>query len=223
MKPLKSFIVRRIKMKRLAFALILASLSGLLWSTLAQTSQAALTRQLSFGQLPFLTGLVRTAPIQTSATAATHHITLRNAQVSQEPPNRIVLNTRAGGDLPGALTLVIDRNSADNSITGGEWALVVSYIEDVPGGAHSNSSGHSDHAEEADGELLIQKGTLKGSITGGAVTLNADGMVTSVNSVQLNVESGTLTFNNVSGGTGMAHETNLQDFSTSSGTLSLKF
>jgi len=215
-------------MKRLAFALILASLSGLLWSTLAQTSQAALTRQLSFGQLPFLTGLVRTEPIQTSSTAVAHtavahNVTLSQAQVWQEAPNRIVLNTRAHGDLPGALTLVIDRNRADNSITGGEWALVVSYIEDVPGGAHSNSSGHSDHAEEADGELLIQKGTLKGSITGGAVTLSADGTVTSVNSVQLNVESGTLTFNNVSGGTGMAHETNLQDFSTSSGTLSLKF
>jgi len=210
-------------MKRLAFALILASLSGLLWSALAQTSQAALTRQLSFGQLPFLTSLLRTAPIQTGATAVARHVTLSQAQVWQEAPNRIVLNTRADGDLPGALTLVIDRNSADNSITGGEWALAVSYIEDVPATAHSKSSGHADHIKEPDGELLIQKGTLKGSITGGAVTLNADGTVAAVNAVQLNVESGTLTFNNVSGGTGMAHETNLQDFSTSSGTLSLKF
>ena len=210
-------------MKRLAFALILASLSGLLWSTLAQTSQAALTRQLSFGQLPFLTGLVRTAPIQTSATAATHHITLRNAQVSQEPPNRIVLNTRAGGDLPGALTLVIDRNRADNRIAGGEWALVVSYIEDVPATAHSKSSGHADHTREPDGELLIQKGTLKGSITGGTVTFHADGTVASINALQLNIEGGTLTFNDVRGGTGTVDGKNLQDFSTSSGSLSLNF
>jgi hypothetical protein len=124
---------------------------------------------------------------------------------------------RASGDLPGSLTLTIDRDGRDNTIVGGNWALVVSYIEDVAATAPQHAD--DDHG----GELLIQKGVLKGTISGGTLTLNADGTVAAVNSVQVNINSGSLNYEAVTSGGGTVDETDLQDFAGSRGGLNLSF
>lgn len=175
-------------MKHLTFALAVISLVGLLGSALARTSQ----------------------------TSQSHNISLSDAQVSQVTNKRIIVTMRADGDLPGALTLALDLDGGDNRIVGGEWALVVSYIQDVNNGQTSRDG-------DSGGEILIQKGTLKGTISGGTVTLNADGKAVAVNSVQLNVNSGSLAFSDINNGNGFVYGSGLQDFSTSRGTLNLNF
>lgn len=221
-------------MKRLAFALVLASLTGLLWSALAQTNQTALIHYNSLSKAHLLTRFLwsspahangGSSPAQINQPAVTHHVSLSKAQVSQVENNRIIVTMRAEGDLPGALTLVIDQNDTDHTIVGGDWALVIPGGQDVNAGqAHEDSEddAHSKHAEHS-GERLDRSGVLKGTISGGTVTLNADGTVASVDSVQLNIDGGTLAYDNVTNGNGIAHGTSLQDFSTSSGTLSLNF
>ena len=176
--------------------------------------------------IPSLVGLAWSAPARTSLPALTHdHITLSEAEVSQVAGDRAIITMRAVGALPGALTLMIDRNAADNTIVGGEWALVISYIRDT-GVPHTDDGDHHPAGEEGvlqSSEELVREGTLKGTIIGGSVTLDSNGAVSSFSSVQLSVNSGTLKFADISSGTGLVHGIDLQSHGTSSGTLALNF
>jgi hypothetical protein len=132
----------------------------------------------------------------------------------------------ASGDLRGMVTLMLKRDAANNTVTG-EWAFVNSYVQDL-GEGHSHQDGHN-HLTESNsetgehGERLIDKGTIRGKVTGGGVTLNNDGTLSSLNSIQLNIISGSLTYTNVKQGNGAVNGLNLSNLRASTGTMTLTF
>jgi hypothetical protein len=144
-----------------------------------------------------------------------YNVSLSGATVSADELDRLIVVMDAKGDLPGALTLRLERDASGSTVTGGEWALVVAYTEEI-----QLSPGEGDGDA---GESLVQKGTLKGTISGGLLTLNADGSLASVNSLQLTVSGGSMSYDAVADGSGSAHEENLQDAPASSGSLALSF
>src|SRR5437879_2102847 len=60
--------------------------------------------------------------------ATTYNMQLSLAEQSQDDQGRTLLTMMSAGDLQGVLTLAVT-TAADGSITGGEWALTVSYTE----------------------------------------------------------------------------------------------
>jgi hypothetical protein len=199
-------------LRSLLLALILIAIAGLLFSALARADQTTSSRAFTLNKAA---NLVRSVFGPTSPTPLMHNLTLSKARISEPVNNRTVIVMETEGDERGALTLALDVNP-DGSISGGEWAFVATYVENIPGDPPTGD-------EDAGGELLIQKGTLSGAISAGNVTLNADQTIASVDSIQLSVEKGTLTFNEISSGNGNGQIINLQEPNTSSGTLSLYF
>jgi hypothetical protein len=127
-------------------------------------------------------------------------------------------NKHSGGthNLPGTLTLKLTRDASGVNIIGGEWAYNVSYTEVRH--IENPEPGGEDHAE-----FLVQRGTLKGTISGGQVSLDGNGSVSAINSVQLAVNGGSLTFHATKSGSGSGQMSNLLDADTATGTLTLSF
>jgi len=191
---------------------------AMLGSALAQPINSPVVSKVSRGMSSALSAVARTA--LTAQAIQTYNSSLSHAQVTQAANNRIILTKDVKGALPGSITMQIDADPSNGAIVGGSWALVVSFIQDI-------DSHGEEHGEEADGahggEQLIEKGTLKGTITGGTVTKDANGAVVSVNSMQLNIDGGSLTFSGVASGNGIASATDLNDVSASGGSLTLTF
>lgn len=153
-----------------------------------------------------------------------HSVTLKADQISRGVDGRLVVTASATGDLRGALTLTITGTSSNGAVTSGEWVLVNTYIEDLFGEGHSENDGHDEefpghHA----GEHLVQLGSLSGQITGGTLTLDADGRVSSLTYLQLAVSLGSLTFDGVRDGSGTLALSGLQDVAASSGSAAITF
>jgi hypothetical protein len=144
-------------------------------------------------------------------TSGTFNNILSNAVVSKHQDGDMVVVMTAKGELPGTLTLKLQRDAAGTNVTGGEWAFLVSYTKEV----HNEDGTH--------GESLVQRGTVKGTISGGQVTLDGNESISSVNSVQLVLNGGTLTFHKTTTGNGTGQATNILDNATSTGTLNLTF
>jgi hypothetical protein len=166
-----------------------------------------------------------------AAEPTTRNISLKADQVSRGDDGRIVVTATATGDLRGALTLTITGTGPNGTITTGEWVLVNTYIEDLYGPGHSASDGHEHHdgtgedhevAGHAAGERLVLNGTLSGPLTGGTLTFDADGRLSSLSFVQLSISLGSLTFQGVSG-SGTLALAGLQDGATSSGSAAISF
>lgn len=203
-------------MKRYLMAFALLVVSGVLLSSIARPHRAAAD---AHGLLANVSAVVRSlapAAYDPSTPPGTYNVTLSRAQVSPTDNHRIIVVMDAAGDLRGALTLGLDRNGEDGAVTGGEWALVVAYTEETQ--HEPEGDGGEDHSE-----TLVQKGTLKGSIAGGQITLNPDGTIASVDSLQLVLDGGSLTYQGVTHGSGSALGANLHDPSASSGSLNLNF
>jgi hypothetical protein len=139
-----------------------------------------------------------------------HDVVLTAARVSTVDAGRLVITMDASGDLRGLVTLKLDVD-AQGSITGGDWALVSSYVEDLnPDGTVATPE---EHPEEHPGEpedpnapheehiRLVDNGTLGGSILGGSLSIGPDGSP-NLSDVQLALTSGTLTFAAVTTGAG---------------------
>ncbi len=137
-----------------------------------------------------------------SAAPVRREVILSISRVSLDGNGRLVVSMDAAGDLPGAMTFIIDRN-ANNTIRGGQWALVV---------AHAEYSGELEEDGDAPNMTLVNQGTLWGSIIGGVVLVDAGGDVVGLDGVQLNLESGSLEFGGVTG-SGAAQATDLQSHS----------
>ena len=69
----------------------------------------------------------------------------------------------------------------------------------------------------------MQLGTLSGPITGGTLTLNADGRVSSLTFLQLGVSLGSLTFDGVRDGSGTLALSGLEDAAASTGSAAFTF
>ena len=113
-------------------------------------------------------------------TTANYSNTVNGSQTASAESGSVALNLNATGDLPGPLSVTL-RHEGGN-LSGGTWKLTV-----LPQNADATST---------------ESGTLTGSFTGGAMTLDANGIVTAASSVQLTVQSGTGQFEAVTSGSG---------------------
>jgi len=175
--------------------------------------------------IPLLAGSIAIA--QTPSTAQSHIYTgpLSRARVSNVSPARVVVSADSIGDLPGLLTLTLDV-APDGQVTGGEWALVVTYVEDLDARGPQEEPAHDHGAEDKPHHeyvRLVEKGTIGGSIAGGVIARAGDGAVTGVNGARLTFESGSLTFDSVRTGGGSASLADLSSVGTSRGRLTLTF
>jgi hypothetical protein len=117
----------------------------------------------------FTTSLAMLVSVALVHAAATYNNTVTGSQTASAESGGIALNLYASGDLPGMLKLTITHEGGN--ISGGTWTLTV-----LPPNADATSS---------------ESGQLTGKLTGGALTLDANGIASAANSVQLTIESGT--------------------------------
>ena len=134
--------------------------------------------------------------------AATYNNTVNGSQTAAAESGSIALNLNATGDLPGMLSLTLKHESGN--VNGGTWTLTV-----LPPNADASSS---------------ETGTLTGTFTSGAITLDANGIATAVNSVQLAVQSGTGQFAAITAGGGtLGLSADPENSTKLSGPLALNF
>jgi len=92
----------------------------------------------------------------------------------------VSLNLNTAGDLPGMLTLSLKHEGG--RVTGGSWSLTV-----LPPDADATSA---------------ERGRLLGVVSAGALTLNANGIVSAAEGLRLDVQGGVGQYAGVSGGAG---------------------
>lgn len=112
--------------------------------------------------------------------AATYNNTVSGAQTASAESGSVAFNLTATGDLPGMLSVTLKHEGG--TVNGGTWTLTV-----LPPNADASSS---------------ESGTLTGSFSGGTVTLDANGIATAANSIQLTVTSGAGQFASITSGSG---------------------
>jgi len=116
----------------------------------------------------------------TFAYTASYNNTVTGSQTASAESGSIAFNLNATGDLPGMLSVTLRHENGN--VNGGTWTLTV-----LPANADASSS---------------ETGRLTGTFTGGAITLDANGLATAANSVQLSVQSGAGQFEAITGGSG---------------------
>lgn len=133
--------------------------------------------------------------------------------------DRIVASFDATGDVRGLFTATITRG-ADGALRG-EWVLVSRYLRDLtPEGQPDVLAAdqraalpgwelHGRHKEYID---IHERGTLRGSIAGGALAFDVDGRLRAIESLQLTIDGGNREFKDISGA-GSLSGSNLQSTS----------
>lgn len=133
---------------------------------------------------------------------ATYNDTLQGSQTAAPEGEGIALNLTATGDLPGMNKIKLQRDG--QNVTGGSFRMTV-----LPQNADASSS---------------ERGELVGTISGGTVTMTAEGTLSGATGVQITIQSGTGEFASVSSGTGTIGITaNAENPSQLNGTLVLNF
>lgn len=133
---------------------------------------------------------------------ATYNDTLSGSQTAAPEAEGIALNLTASGDLPGMSRVTLQRDGLN--VTGGTWRMTV-----LPQNADASSS---------------ERGVLTGTISGGTLTLTAEGTLASASGLQISIQSGTADFSAVTSGTGTINITSsAENPSQLSGTLVLNF
>lgn len=133
---------------------------------------------------------------------ATYNNSVSGSQTAAPEVDGIALNLTASGDLPGMSTVKLQRDG--QNVVGGTWKLTV-----LPAEANASST---------------ERGELVGAITGGTLTLNAEGTLASASSVQVVLQGGTGEFSGVtSGNATLTISANAENASQLSGTLVLNF
>lgn len=133
---------------------------------------------------------------------ATYNGTLSGSQTAAPEADGIALNLTASGDLPGMNKLTLQRSELN--VTGGSWRMTV-----LPQNADSSSN---------------ERGELIGTISGGTLTLTAEGTLATASGVQITIQSGTGEFASVTSGTGtITIAADAESPSQLNGTLVLNF
>lgn len=161
----------------------------------------------------FLSFCLLPLTMHAQASQTVHAMTLSNAVESIDTANRKVFVVNVAGDLPGVLTVAVVV-AADGTVSSGEWALNVSYIQFGP----PDADGDGDASE-----TLVQRGVIKGSVSSGSTVLGPDGLASTLSGLQLNVTGATVEFSSVKTGLGTLSGGNMNQQTASSGTLSLNF
>ena len=114
----------------------------------------------------------------------------------------VSLNLNAAGDLPGMLTLSLKHEGG--RVTGGSWSMTV-----LPPNADATS---------------VERGRLSGVVSAGALTLDANGIVSAAEGLRLDVQSGDGQYADVSGGAGtLSLSADPENASKLGGTLKFDF
>lgn len=124
--------------------------------------------------------LALAACVAAARAATAYNSTLTGSQTASAEADGIALRLNASGDLNGMLSLTLKHDGG--RVVGGTWALTV-----LPPDADAASA---------------EKGRLTGSVGGGTLTADANGVVTAASSVRLSVEGGTGEYAGVSAGGG---------------------
>src|SRR5215510_1676944 len=133
---------------------------------------------------------------------ATYNDSLSGSQTAAPEANGIALNLTATGDLPGMNKLTLQRDG--QNVTGGTFRMTV-----LPQNADASSS---------------ERGVLVGTVSGGTLTLTAEGTLASASNVQVTIQSGTGEFASVTSGSGtLSVSANSENPTQLSGTLVLNF
>jgi hypothetical protein len=133
---------------------------------------------------------------------ATYNDALSGSQTAAPEAAGIALNLTASGDLPGMNKVTLQRDGAN--VTGGSWRMTV-----LPQNADASSN---------------ERGQLVGIISGGTLTLTADGTLASASGLQVTIQSGSGEFASVTSGTGtLSVSASSENPSQLSGTLVLNF
>ena len=136
------------------------------------------------------------------AAATTYNDTLTGSQTASAESATVALNLNASGDLPGILNISL-RHEGGN-VNGGTFTLTV-----LPQNADASSSA---------------RGRLTGTVTGGTLTLDANGIVSAAGAVRLTVQSGTDEYAGVTGGSGtLSLSADPENSTKLSGPLALDF
>lgn len=153
-------------------------------------------------------------------------VALSGARVDMIGTDRIVASFDATGDIRGLLTATINRGAAGT--LSGEWVLVSRYVRDLmPDGQVDERAietraalpGWELHARHKEYFEIHDRGTLRGTIAGGALSFDVDGRLRAIESLQLSIDGGCLEFKGLTGA-GSLTGSNLQSDS-GIGTLSL--
>jgi outer membrane lipoprotein SlyB len=137
-----------------------------------------------------------------AVSVATYNDTLSGSQTAAPEAQGIALNLTASGDLPGMSKVSLQRDGLN--VTGGSWRLKV-----LPQNADATST---------------ERGELTGTISGGTLTLTAEGTLASASGVQISIQSGTGEFAAITSGTGTMNITAAtENPSQLTGTLVLNF
>ena len=137
-----------------------------------------------------------------AVSAATYNNSVNGSQTAAPEAEGIALNLTASGDLPGMSKVNLHRNGQD--VTGGSFRMTV-----LPQNADASST---------------ERGVLVGTISGGTLTLTAEGTIASASGVQITIQSGTGEFAGATSGSGTINITaGSENPSQLSGTLALSF
>ena len=146
----------------------------------------------------FITSFV----LVTTHAASTYNNTVTGSQTASAESGGVAFNLNATGDLPGMLSVTLKHEGGN--VNGGTWTLTV-----LPPNADATSS---------------ETGTITGTFSGGTVTIDANGVVTGVSSVQLSVQSGTGQYQAVTSGSGtLGLSADAENTTKLSGPLALSF
>lgn len=127
-----------------------------------------------------LLGALLLTSLLTFVLTASYNNTVSGSQTASAENGSIAFNLNATGDLPGMLSVTLRHEGG--AVSGGTWTLTV-----LPANADATSS---------------ESGRLTGTFTGGAITLDANGIATGASSITLTVQSGTGQFEAVTTGSG---------------------
>jgi hypothetical protein len=148
--------------------------------------------------------------------ASGFEVALSGARVDMIAKDRIVASFDATGDIRGLFTATIDRD--DKGALSGEWVLVSRYLRDLtPEGEPDELAidrraalpGEELHRLHKEYIEIHNRGTLRGSITGGSLSFDVDGRLRTIESLQVSIDGGNLEFKGVTG-TGSLVGSNLQ-------------
>lgn len=157
--------------------------------------------------------LTSAGTLHAQTTPSTHNLSLSAVTQTTDANGRKVLVAHVSGDLPGILTLALVIGPS-GVVTGGEWALNVSYIQFGP----PDADGDGDPSES-----LVQRGVIKGAIMGGSAVLNSNGLATDLSGIQLQITGATVQFAATTSGSGSVLGSSINQQAASSGLLAITF
>jgi hypothetical protein len=139
-------------------------------------------------------------PLHAQKNTTSHSSWMSPADIVKLKSGQTALTVRVEGDLSGRLTLIV---KPDGDGLTGTWALVDSHIEEGLGGT----------------ETLVQRGTIKGTLSGGFATYGPGGRIIGFRDLRLQITGGTLGYAGLTSGSGYAQGINLETRRRSGGAL----